>query len=160
MFENIANDMISSGHSVNAQQVHLKWKSLLRSYKACKDNKSKTGRSPSRFHFFDQIDAIVGDKPSNSCEHTLESSEEATITATNSEQLSQMVSSDEDNSSKDLQAKKSRKRKRSSQAADLKELIEMKREEYKKRQERFDRKCIIEEKKIELLNKLINEVHS
>lgn len=74
VFENIANDMLSKGFSSNALLCKSKWKSLLRSYSAAVDNKNKTGRGPSRFQFFEEMDAILGTKPSQNCSHTLDTS--------------------------------------------------------------------------------------
>ncbi|XP_018576862.1 uncharacterized protein LOC108915337 [Anoplophora glabripennis] len=76
VFENVCNDLLSKGFSFTYEQCAQKWKSLERSYKNAKDNKTKTGRSPSRFYFYDQMDNILGNKPTNSSEHTLESSED------------------------------------------------------------------------------------
>lgn len=75
VFENISNDLLSKGFSVNALMCKTKWKSLVRSYSAAIDNKSKTGRGPSRFQFFDEMDDILGKKPSQKCHHTLDTSD-------------------------------------------------------------------------------------
>lgn len=64
------NELTSLGFSATAIQCHIKWKSLMRTYNAAKDNQQKTGRGPSRFQFCDEIGLIVGSKPSNQCEHT------------------------------------------------------------------------------------------
>lgn len=74
VFENIANDMLSKGFPTNATLCKAKWKSLVRSYSAAVDNKNRTGRGPSRFQFFEEIDAILGTKPSQKCSHTLDTS--------------------------------------------------------------------------------------
>lgn len=50
VFENVSNDLLSSGVQVTSQQCQIKWKSLVRSYKICKDNKTKTGRGPTKFN--------------------------------------------------------------------------------------------------------------
>ncbi|CAH1379966.1 unnamed protein product [Tenebrio molitor] len=72
-WDNIANDVVSNGYTVNATICKNKWKNLLRTYKTAKDSKKRTGNAPSRFNFFNDIDDIIGKKPSNSCTHTLES---------------------------------------------------------------------------------------
>jgi hypothetical protein len=72
-WDNIANDVVSNGYTVNATICKNKWKNLLRTYKTAKDSKRRTGNAPSRFNFFNDIDDIIGKKPSNSCTHTLES---------------------------------------------------------------------------------------
>lgn len=60
VYENCMNDLLSQGFIVTANQCQAKWKSLIRSYQSSKDNQSKTGRGPSRFQFFDEMDAILG----------------------------------------------------------------------------------------------------
>jgi hypothetical protein len=74
VFNNISNDLLSSGFSISGSICQNKWKNLLRSYKVAKDTKNRTGRGPSRFHFFDKMDDLLGEKPSNKCSHSLESS--------------------------------------------------------------------------------------
>jgi hypothetical protein len=74
VFENVSNDLLSNGFTVSSYACQSKWKNLLRSYKSCKDHKNKTGRGPSRFLFSEKMDDLLGEKPSNKCEHTLESS--------------------------------------------------------------------------------------
>jgi hypothetical protein len=73
VFEDVCNDLCSSGFTASAGQCQTKWKSLARSYKICKDSKHKTGRGPSRFHFYAQMDLLLGEKPSNSCSHAIRS---------------------------------------------------------------------------------------
>lgn len=41
-------------------------------YKSCKDTKSKTGRGPTRFTFFQRMDEILGDSPTNSSPHSID----------------------------------------------------------------------------------------
>ncbi|CAH1983109.1 unnamed protein product [Acanthoscelides obtectus] len=53
-----------------------KWKTLIRTYTATKDNENKIGRGSTRFKFFEEIDAFLGNKLSKEGHHTLESSEE------------------------------------------------------------------------------------
>ncbi|GLV40089.1 hypothetical protein CBL_03763 [Carabus blaptoides fortunei] len=57
----------------------VKWKKLVRTYKNVKDNNNKTGRGVSRFTFYDQMDEILGDKPSTSCDHTFNAGAESCI---------------------------------------------------------------------------------
>ncbi|CAL1681135.1 unnamed protein product [Lasius platythorax] len=76
MWDNIANDMISHGHDVNKKLCYTKWTNLLRSYKSAKDQihgNKKTGQAPSKFIFYDVIDELLGEKPSNSSSQTLSS---------------------------------------------------------------------------------------
>lgn len=65
VFDNVANDLISQGINVTGVQCQVKWKSLIRSYHSAKDNQKKTGRKPSRFQFFEEMDATLGNKSSN-----------------------------------------------------------------------------------------------
>lgn len=67
VFENVANDLVSLRHEVNAVMVQNKWNSLLKSYRKAKYNKTRSGRSPSRFNFFEQMDELLGSNPTNSC---------------------------------------------------------------------------------------------
>ncbi|XP_044761961.1 trihelix transcription factor DF1-like [Coccinella septempunctata] len=75
VFPNISNELLSNGFIYNATACYNKWRSLLRSYKSTKDKNNKTGRGASRFMFFEQMDNLLGDKPSISAQHTMESSE-------------------------------------------------------------------------------------
>lgn len=74
VFENVSNDLLSLGYSIDATTCNTKWKTLVRSYKNTKDNNTKTGQSSSRLLFFEKMDEILGNKPSISCLHTLASS--------------------------------------------------------------------------------------
>lgn len=74
IFQNVSNDLISLNYSFTEAQCANKYKSLCRSYKAAKDNINKTGRAPSRFFFFTEMDELLGKKPSISCSHAIESS--------------------------------------------------------------------------------------
>lgn len=38
------------------------------------DYQNKTGRAPTRFHYFKKVNDILGKKPSSQCLHSLESS--------------------------------------------------------------------------------------
>ncbi|KAJ8909741.1 hypothetical protein NQ315_014009 [Exocentrus adspersus] len=76
VFENVSNDLLSKEFLFTPEQCAQKWKRLERSYKTAKGNQNKSGRSPSRFFFFEKIDNILVTKLSNSCKHALESSEE------------------------------------------------------------------------------------
>lgn len=49
-----------------------KWANLVRTYKVVKDHKKKTGRESSRFMFFEQLDALLGDTPTNASPHTID----------------------------------------------------------------------------------------
>jgi hypothetical protein len=45
---------------------------LLRTYKATKDNKKKTGRGRTRFLFYEQLDLLLGDTPTNSSPQSID----------------------------------------------------------------------------------------
>lgn len=87
VYENIANELISLGFNVTAVQCQVKWKSLVRTYTTTKDNKNKTGRGPTRFQFLEEIYSILGTKPSNQCDHSLESSEETKTDKNNNNEV-------------------------------------------------------------------------
>lgn len=73
MWDNIAND-ISHGHDVNKKLCYTRWTNLLKSYKLAKDQihgNKKTGQAPSKFIFYDVMDELLGEKPSNSSSQTL-----------------------------------------------------------------------------------------
>lgn len=74
VFENVSNALLSNGYVATPDQCHVKWKSLLRSYKLCKENRNRTGKSPSKFNFFNQMDQILGEQPTNTCTRVLERS--------------------------------------------------------------------------------------
>lgn len=140
VFDNISNDLLSSGFSINAVTCQNKWKNLLRSYKVVKDNKNKTGRGPSGFHFFDQMDSLLGEKPSNRCSHSLESSnldnledrDESTTSATDKPQM-----------------EAPKKRVRCNNTAQ-KDFVALKQEEYQRKQQRHNEKLNIEKQKLDI----------
>jgi len=43
------------------EKVKRKWHRLIESFKKAKDNNCSTGRAPSKFQFFNEIDALIGD---------------------------------------------------------------------------------------------------
>ncbi|XP_034934283.1 uncharacterized protein [Chelonus insularis] len=67
-WENIVNDLVSHGHNVDKDLCANKWNNLLRTYKTCKD---KSGREPHKFAFWQEMDEVLGDKPTNSSSFTL-----------------------------------------------------------------------------------------
>jgi len=44
----------------------------VRTYKNTKDVKSRTGRGPVKFTFYDRLDELLGDSPANASPHTLD----------------------------------------------------------------------------------------
>ncbi|CAG9814618.1 unnamed protein product [Phaedon cochleariae] len=74
VFTNVVNDLLSSGFAVDESMCQAKWKNLVRSYNTAKDQKTRTGRGPTRFQFFEELDNLLGEKPTNKAKHTIESS--------------------------------------------------------------------------------------
>ncbi|KAJ8912400.1 hypothetical protein NQ315_013466 [Exocentrus adspersus] len=58
--------------SIHQRFARKKWENLCRTYKNCKDLKSKTGRGPTRFKFFEKLDEILGGAPTNCSPHSLD----------------------------------------------------------------------------------------
>lgn len=52
--------------------MQKKWLNLVRTYKNTKDIKSRTGRGPVKFTFYDRLDELLGDSPSNTSPHSLD----------------------------------------------------------------------------------------
>lgn len=71
VFEYVANDLTGNQIQVTAAMVQSKWHSLLKSYRKAKDNRNKTGRGPSRFHFFDMMDEILASTTESSWSYTI-----------------------------------------------------------------------------------------
>ncbi|KAJ8914167.1 hypothetical protein NQ315_016246 [Exocentrus adspersus] len=67
-----------------------KWLNLLRTYKATKDTRNRTGRGPVKFEYFNRLDELLDDSPSNASPHSLDVSE---IETTDSQCESQSDSS-------------------------------------------------------------------
>ncbi|KAK4877206.1 hypothetical protein RN001_009712 [Aquatica leii] len=63
----IAEQMAAHNYFRNPEKLERKWTNLLRVYRSIKDNKSpkKSGRGALHYKYFDLIDEIMGDKPSN-----------------------------------------------------------------------------------------------
>lgn len=162
MFDNVTNDLLSSKYEVNSIMVQNKWNSLMKSYRKAKDNKNKTGRAPSRFHFFTLIDEVVGTSPSNLCSHAINSYEMGSPDAkelpagNNNNELDETVVDGNINRS----TPKSSKRQRV-------DYMEFKREEAEKKQKWHDErinlereKLILENRKLDLLQQYLNLKHN
>jgi hypothetical protein len=56
------------------QKLHAKkkWANLVRTYKSVKDFKKKTGRGSSRFLFFNKLDEILDENPTNASPHSFD----------------------------------------------------------------------------------------
>lgn len=163
IFENISNDLISAGYTVDSKMVQAKWKGLLRSYTKAKDNKNRTGQGPSRFLFYEIIDDIVGNLPKNSCSHSLNTLDTPeTFNRENEEPLTECESEEtnlevefQNNENKSIKEQQetrqeNKKRKRLSENQIKKEYIDLRREEYEKRQKRHEEKCLLERERNEI----------
>lgn len=168
VFENVSNDLLSSGFICSAAECQAKWKSLMRSYNVAKDNKNKTGRGPNRFQFFEEIDAIVGTKPSNNCEHTLESSSEAsTSTSTmqhdeNDQNIDNCEGPEEPAAEVEIKSveKKGQKRRRINRYEYLQEKQKYEDQKTKRHSEKMElekQKMEIEKEKLAVLREYLNK---
>lgn len=72
VWQNIANDLLSQNISFSTTECSKKWQNLMRTYKVSKDVKTKSGRGPTRFLFFDRMDEFLGDQPNNSSPHSID----------------------------------------------------------------------------------------
>ncbi|XP_071642136.1 uncharacterized protein [Temnothorax longispinosus] len=61
------------GIQMSADQVRWKINALIKRYKQCVDNNSKSGRSLMTFEWFDQMDEIFGQQRNAAAEHTVTS---------------------------------------------------------------------------------------
>ncbi|KAF5287259.1 hypothetical protein FQR65_LT02132 [Abscondita terminalis] len=102
VWENINNDLVSHGINVTTSTCTQKWKNLLRSYKQCIDNTKRTGRGPMRFHYFDQMNEFLGNKPNMSSSHTIDTIIRTSFTAT-SESNSVSITESESSNMCDIQ---------------------------------------------------------
>ena len=63
IYEKVARALDASGHSRTAVQCREKIKKLKRDYRKMKDHNGKTGRGRKKWHFYDKMDEILGDRP-------------------------------------------------------------------------------------------------
>ncbi|CAH1110835.1 unnamed protein product [Psylliodes chrysocephalus] len=170
--DSITNDLNSSGFTKPVNAIQNKWKSPMRSYTKCKDNRNRTGQGPSRFLCYERIDDFVGDKPQNECSHSINSLEdsESDVTVENIEdeeniQPESINKNTEpgitENADGNMQEKytnsQDHHKKRLSEKQIKKEYFEIKKEEYKKRQIRHEEKMQVEKRKLDLLEIFIQE---
>lgn len=64
IYEAISMKMSEKGYSRTWQQCQRKIKSLKMTYRRAKDNNGKSGRSRITCPFFEELDRVLGDKPS------------------------------------------------------------------------------------------------
>ncbi|KAI4465107.1 myb/sant-like dna-binding domain [Holotrichia oblita] len=166
-------------YSIDATTCNTKWKTLVRSYKNTKDNNTKTGRSSSRFLFFEKMDEILANKPSISCLHTLASSslgdsnvvinEGNTNNLENSMQLPASTNESIDEVEEDIiegqnvhtdnvneNNKAHTKQEKLCKKRSINDIYKLKQEEYNKRQKRHEERMKIQQEKLELYKKKIN----
>lgn len=136
VFEHVANDMISKCFKVSSIMVQNKWNSLLKSYRKAKDNRTKTGRAPTRFNFFELMDEIVGLSPANSCSHAINSMEPNSPENPESPSCTTSTLDISEDSTKSTPVRKQQKLKR--------EYIQYKQEESVKKQKRHEEKMRME----------------
>lgn len=149
VFENIANDLLSAGYTITATHAQNKWKSLTRSYKKAKDTKNRTGQGPSRFLFFDKIEDILGNKPSNKCSHSvnsmdIENKQPETKQLDKNIEILPGTSTD----SELTENTENKKRKKSVEKIDKKHILELKKEEHKKKQIRHEELIALERERL------------
>ncbi|KAK9701659.1 Myb/SANT-like DNA-binding domain [Popillia japonica] len=178
VFENVSNDLLSLGCSIDATTCNTKWKTLVRSYKNTKDNNTKTGQSSSRLLFFEKMDEILGNKPSISCLHTLapsslgdsnlvikedstnnfddsmqsSSTNESIVEVEESINEGQNVPTNNINANNEAHKKKEKLSKKRS----INDIYQLKQEEYNKRQKRHEERMKIQQETLELYKKKVN----
>lgn len=166
VFINVMNDLLSHGIAVDENMCQAKWKNLVRSYNTAKDQKTRTGRGPSRFQFFCEMDDLLGEKPTNKTKHSMESSSSNHMTEeVNIDQRSLSPELEEVNSNSGVQnyevadnntntdnKEKGKKRKWNVRNTDvLKEINAEKSKRHKERMEIERKKLEMEERKCKLL---------
>lgn len=162
VFSNLSNDLQSKKFNYNEKACYNKWRSLIRSYKTTKDKRNRTGQGASRFAFYEQMDEILGDKPSNASGHTLESFDDTSV---NNEILDVSVRENiqeefEDSASSVSTEVKStvgnerkRKRKNTSQLSE-----EAKQRRHEDRMEMEKQRLLIEERKCALFKQFLDKL--
>ncbi|KAL0149633.1 hypothetical protein M9458_055160 [Cirrhinus mrigala] len=76
VFEDISAAMAEKGYRRSWLQCQRKVKALKSKYKEVKDHNSKSGNGRITFQFYDQMDRILGDKPSVTLTNVLDSSQD------------------------------------------------------------------------------------
>lgn len=169
VFINVMNDLISNGIAVDENMCQAKWKNLVRSYNASKDLKTRTGRGPSRFQFFSEMDELLGEKPTNKTKHSMESSSNNTIEEVNVNEINLQPDFEEINTNSGVQnndvpdkntntgnKEKGKKRKRNPMNTDaLKEINAEKSKRHLERMEIERKKIEVEERKCKLLERYL-----
>ncbi|CAG9825710.1 unnamed protein product [Phaedon cochleariae] len=143
VFTNVVNDLLSSGFAVDETMCQAKWKNLVRSYNIAKDQKTRTGRGPTRFQFFEELDNLLEEAncvvnvDEVNCTLVIEEDDSDRDKANNDEIYTEKKNNAENK-------EKGKKRKRTAKNESI--LKEINLEKSKRHQERMD----IEQKKIEM----------
>ena len=98
-YRRIAQELSELGFDRNPNQVKDKMKSIKKAYKACKDCNSRSGSGRVTLPFFDELDAILGRRPSVNPVFVIESAQRRSRSPSRSrrqeqEQEQQVVASD------------------------------------------------------------------
>ena len=64
VYNKISAELASEGFDRNAAQIKNKMKKMKQCYKECKDHNSKSGNNRKVIDYFDELDAILGHRPS------------------------------------------------------------------------------------------------
>ncbi|XP_018361137.1 PREDICTED: uncharacterized protein LOC108759917 [Trachymyrmex cornetzi] len=73
-WQNLAKDLRTLGYEVTADHTRWKFNALLKKYKECVDNNSKSGRSPMTFAYFNEMQEMFGHRKNINCNHIIGSS--------------------------------------------------------------------------------------
>ncbi|KAK4882597.1 hypothetical protein RN001_005916 [Aquatica leii] len=68
----ISEELASQHYEYSEVACKKKWGNLLQTYKSVKYLKKKSGRGSTRFQFYEMLDEILGDNPTNASPHTLD----------------------------------------------------------------------------------------
>ena len=79
VYEKIATEMRAAGYERTAVQCRDKIKKLRAEYKRTKDYNGLTGRGTRKWRYYDQLDAILGNRPASRPPIVLDTSDEARI---------------------------------------------------------------------------------
>lgn len=160
VWQNISNHLSSQDINCTPELCKKKWLNLLKTYKACKDLKGKTGKGPSRFLFFERMDEILGREPNFSSPHTidlLESTQESDSIESSLDNINSAIDSEQSNLTDEPPRKQYKKGTMSKVQQQLK-LIESKFNDKKEREERklqlLEKKIQLEERKVIALEKI------
>lgn len=81
VFKDIAERMSEDGTAFSWQQCRNKIKSLRAEYRKAKVYQDKSGSGRTRFIYFDKMDAVLGDRPSITPQHIVDTSEAYSVSS-------------------------------------------------------------------------------